>query len=335
MIKRLKKLFRKSQVTIPHDPLSKAAEVPVLARVARARSGAEILLTPYIDERGNLCVALKVGEDTHSTVMLGLQFRDWSVDDVLGRKEVQRLLETMEDLAAVASPVNASEDGPRTSGDSVARRLGIVAIVMSFLSIGVSLFAIVLSLASKSFDSAESFDEFAPVTSQTGEAGEPLRPVSLSPSALAVLKDVVARSGFSLNPNGQPVVMFADPNCAACREFEGWIAADQYKTFSPLVVPVAFRSGSREAAAAVLCAKDQAKAWADAVAGKPGEACEDGLKQIDINNAAFQAMGLTYTPTFVALNGALKERVASPQEMRSWADQNSSTLSQEPNNNKN
>jgi len=147
---------------------------------------------------------------------------------------------------------------------------------------------------------------------------------TLGPGGMALLREAAASTGFSLNDQGQMVVMFSDPLCPACRQFEEWIAADRYQTFSPLMVPVALLQGSRDTAAAVLCSTEQVGAWQAAIAGNAtgGAACAAGQAAVDRNNAIFATLGFTHTPTFVAMNGAILVGSRSPQEMAAWALQN-------------
>lgn len=151
---------------------------------------------------------------------------------------------------------------------------------------------------------------------------------TLGATGIALLTEAAASTGFSLNDQGQMVVMFSDPLCPACQQFESWIAEDQYQTFSPLMVPVAFRPGAREVAAAVICSQNQAKDWEAAVAGvfpvSGAEVCEEGLQAVDRNNEIFRALGFTHTPTFVAMNGRFMVGAQSPQDMRQWAQANGS-----------
>jgi len=149
---------------------------------------------------------------------------------------------------------------------------------------------------------------------------------TLGPKGMALLVEA-ARTGFSLNDQGQMVVMFSDPMCPACRQFEKWIAEDGYQTFSPLMLPIAILHGSREASASVLCSTDQANTWRAVIAGESAPnadrgVCADGLAAVDRNNEIFTALGFTHTPTFVAMNGAILVGARAPQEMAAWARQN-------------
>jgi len=120
----------------------------------------------------------------------------------------------------------------------------------------------------------------------------------ISPTDVPVLKEAVRRSGIIIDPDGAPVAMFSDPLCPSCRKFEASIAKDGYKQFVPLVIPVAFKPGSMDVAAGILCAKDPVKAWKDVMAMSPdrvkppAEPCDEGRKIIEQNNADFAKMRL-------------------------------------------
>ena len=228
--------------------------------------------------------------------------------------------DTMEDEAVARQTLGA--DGVKRGRSSRAPLIiSSVALVVSLFSLVVSGYGFVVSLAGSTQTMiAAPSQSSSSLSLQTLETK--LAEDQLGPAGFAILKDAVARTGFSLNTNGALVVMFADPLCAACKQFEQWIAADDYKTFAPLVVPVAFQPGAADQAAAVLCSKEQARAWRKVIAGEKLEACEDGRRQLELNNAAFTAMGLSSTPTFIAMNGKILVGVRSPKEMAKWAAEN-------------
>ena len=238
--------------------------------------------------------------------------RSMPLYDVLLDRLVEQLRAGREAFAA--SPATAP---------GASRRLAYVSVGLSVLALGISVAAAAASFYGMSVSLAARVTP--PIVSAGGDmlgafAGIRLSEDRLGPTGLAVLQDVAARSGFSLNPEGQAVVMFADPLCPACKQFEQWIAEDGYATFAPLIVPVAFQPGAMEAAAAVLCARGrEAEVWRQAVAGAALQPCEDGRRQVEINNAAFETLGLSGTPAFVALDGQLLIGARSPAEMARWA----------------
>lgn len=144
----------------------------------------------------------------------------------------------------------------------------------------------------------------------------------LDPSQMLVLLEAVRASGVSRFDQGDPFVMFSDPNCPACRAFEGQMAKEGW-AFNPLIVPVSFQTGSQDAVAGVLCAADVAKAWQQAVEGKPAPACDKGRLQAALNNEAFSALGLDSTPTFVSMTGQVFRGASDLNTLLSWARANS------------
>lgn len=143
----------------------------------------------------------------------------------------------------------------------------------------------------------------------------------LNATELQILKEAVEAAGISRTDQGDPFVIFSDPNCPSCQAFEkrmeemGW-------PFNPLIVPVAFQKGSEEAVAGVLCAKDVGKAWAQAVKGQPPEACDAGRRQVALNNASFVALRLNSTPTFVSVGGRLAAGATDVEALMKWAEEN-------------
>jgi thiol:disulfide interchange protein DsbC len=113
---------------------------------------------------------------------------------------------------------------------------------------------------------------------------------------------------------------FSDPNCPACQELERE-AASLKSGQGFAVIPVGFQPGSRVLAAKVLCAKDQARAWADALRGvAPNEQpCEAGLRKVDENNNLFASIGASATPTLVSANGQLAQGSAPSAQLQLFA----------------
>lgn len=130
----------------------------------------------------------------------------------------------------------------------------------------------------------------------------------------------------ALFPEGTPpVYVFSDPKCPACRAVEP--AIQEVAQHQPVVVlPVAYKPGSDEVAVDALCRADwqqQAETWRDAMAvdvrGKENtlndelfknrdrvpKLCTKGKDWLEKNRQAFEAMGLTQTPSVVNEDGKL------------------------------
>lgn len=142
-----------------------------------------------------------------------------------------------------------------------------------------------------------------------------------------ILAKVVAESGIALNPSskGKPFAVFSDPNCPACRELEKQLQSMDKGKFMPIVVPVAFKQGSVEAVAGVMCSKNVAAAWT-AAAGTdipPAPTCAKGESQAQNNNAAFVALRFSSTPTLVAPNGRVIAGTGTSEQVLRWLAENS------------
>jgi protein-disulfide isomerase len=119
------------------------------------------------------------------------------------------------------------------------------------------------------------------------------------------LTEVTAAKGIALRRQGTTFYVFSDPNCPFCKELESNLA-NVDPSLNPTIVPVGFKPGSREASAAALCSSDPAKAWHDLLVTnvQPIAApCEKGLNQVDANNALFERLQFTSTPTLVSPKG--------------------------------
>lgn len=141
----------------------------------------------------------------------------------------------------------------------------------------------------------------------------------------AVLSDEeakkVATAGRVLVREGKKMlVAFSDPNCPSCRDLD--LQASRFDGNTGLtVIPVAYKDGSRDLAASILCSANPGKAWADYMqAGtRPGNGpCDKGLAQVDANKVLFEQIGGTATPTLVAPNGTLAAGAADTPVLVAW-----------------
>lgn len=127
---------------------------------------------------------------------------------------------------------------------------------------------------------------------------------------------VSASAKIQVSKSGPSLVVFSDPNCPFCQRLEATLG-DFDKKAAISVIPVGYKSGSKELAAAVLCAKDPAAAWKTAITyGKsPGPVCAEGLKKIELNNQLFESLNLTSTPTLVSPKGLMLNGALQAQEL--------------------
>lgn len=144
----------------------------------------------------------------------------------------------------------------------------------------------------------------------------------LTGDELQVLAEAVDRSGISTDQKGSLFILFSDPNCPACQRLEKAIEESGSK-FSPLIVPVAFKEGSMERAAGVICSAEPGKAWVKAIGGqKVDEACGLGRQVVEANNASFLALHFNSTPTLVSAAGKVAVGINDFESLMQWVKDN-------------
>jgi len=134
---------------------------------------------------------------------------------------------------------------------------------------------------------------------------------------------VRAGAQIRMREGGTPFYAFVDPMCIACQELERHLDGVD-REYSVVALPVAFLSGSRDLAAAALCAKDRVAAWHKAAVAQPvgTKPCDEGLKQVDANNALFLSLGFTATPTLVAPNAKVVQGTGEAVQIAGWVKGN-------------
>jgi protein-disulfide isomerase len=144
------------------------------------------------------------------------------------------------------------------------------------------------------------------------------------PDAVAVLtaeeaKKVAGAGRIMVRDGKQMLVAFSDPNCPSCHDLDSQ-ASHFDGTTGLTVIPVAYKEGSRDLAAAILCSANPGKAWTDSMMGqRPSNApCDKGYAQVDANRALFEKIGGTATPTLVAPNGSLAAGSADTNILVAW-----------------
>lgn len=131
-----------------------------------------------------------------------------------------------------------------------------------------------------------------------------------SAQEMAGLAALAVTSGVKLTGDGKPFYVFSDPKCPFCRQLEGTLEAlGTNSGFQAVILPVAYKDGSKEVVSGVLCSKDAAGAWVAALREGAGQkaspACVDGDKKVAANMAMFEQMSLNSTPVIVTPNGTL------------------------------
>lgn len=132
------------------------------------------------------------------------------------------------------------------------------------------------------------------------------------------LAQVVAAPGILMRADGRPFYVFSDPNCPFCVELERSLMKMD-PSLKPVLLPLGFKPGSRDLAAAALCSDNPAKAWREALVEgvKPAAAvCEKGLKQVDDNMTLFQQLRLSSTPTMISASGQVVVGSGDPERIK-------------------
>jgi len=150
-------------------------------------------------------------------------------------------------------------------------------------------------------------------------AGQPQQPKQLEslPEKLS-LSDLKSQNQIQIGRGAPVLYVFGDPSCPACKSLDATL---QQMKVSYAVIPVALRGEDAAVRSArVMCAKDQAKAWAKEMNGEDSQletidrhelaACAQ--KVID-NMKSFRKFGLSGTPSVVS---AATGRVAIPQNQQ-------------------
>jgi thiol:disulfide interchange protein DsbC len=152
-----------------------------------------------------------------------------------------------------------------------------------------------------------------------GQAQQTAAP-TIDQEGLATLKRIRDKQGIALAPIGpgsRVLYIFADPNCPHCRSLE-LALAQMPSNVVPVIMPVAFFSGSDIATSQVMCSKDRVAAWKsviDGTAPKDAHACDAGTHTVKINSDLFTGVGFNSTPTIIADNGRILVGEASRDEL--------------------
>lgn len=138
----------------------------------------------------------------------------------------------------------------------------------------------------------------------------------LDASEMEQVRAAGAATGIAMRSGGIPFYVFSDPSCPFCVELERSLGKID-PAYQPIVLPLGLKPGSREIAAAAVCAKDKAKAWTGALLeGKAGgEVCAAGLAAVDANDALFRRLSLNSTPTMISPKGLIIVGSGSPERI--------------------
>lgn len=194
---------------------------------------------------------------------------------------------------------------------------------LAVVTLAVIVFAPVAGRSPGAYPAGLTADNSAALIAAAQAAVNPPRDAAqprVTANELTMLRTAAQRSGIALADSGKVFYVFSDPNCPFCQQLEGTL--EQLGSgYQPVILPVAYKPGSKDLAQAMLCTKDskgqrdaaaQRKLWRQALA-KPGEAlkgagpadCAEGLTQLTDNMTLFEMLKLTGTPTLITPSGRL------------------------------
>ena len=126
---------------------------------------------------------------------------------------------------------------------------------------------------------------------------------------------------------GKNLVIWSDPLCPHCRDFEQKVLDKLPATLGVTVVPVAFKHGSRPILSYAACASTAAERgarWKNLMSEQPAgidvaQQCATGPAIADSNSALFARAGLRTTPTLMKPDGEVFDGdVNSVEAVTSW-----------------
>jgi len=122
--------------------------------------------------------------------------------------------------------------------------------------------------------------------------------------------------------NGRRVlVMFSDPYCPYCKQFEQTLQEINDLTLYVFMFPV-IRPQLADHSKAVWCSPDKSKAWIDlALHGKPPAASASCSNPVEKNLELGHKLGVNSTPTLYLANGERIAGAMSPADLRQMLDQ--------------
>lgn len=122
--------------------------------------------------------------------------------------------------------------------------------------------------------------------------------------------------------NGRRVlVMFSDPYCPYCKQFEQQLQEINDVTVYVFMFPV-IRPQLADHSKAVWCSADKAKAWIDlALHGKPPTAGTSCSNPVEKNLELGHKLGVNSTPTLYLANGERISGALSASDLRQMLDQ--------------
>lgn len=149
-------------------------------------------------------------------------------------------------------------------------------------------------------------------------------------SLLPIKKALTQASFITLRApgaGGKTLVIWSDPLCPNCRDFEQKVLAALPATLGVTVIPVSFKHGSRPLVSYAACAStaaDRAARWKNLLSEQPTgldvtQQCETGPAIADGNSSLFARAGLRSTPTLMKPDGEVFQGDQhSAEDVASW-----------------
>ena len=117
------------------------------------------------------------------------------------------------------------------------------------------------------------------------------------------------------------VAIFSDPDCPHCRRLENEIRSVTDVTLYTFVMPIpSLHPEARAKAIAVWCAADQVQAWHSLMWDDQAPPSADCAHPVDRNIALGERLGITGTPTLIAITGQRLAGAASAEQIEAWLE---------------
>lgn len=145
------------------------------------------------------------------------------------------------------------------------------------------------------------------------------------------IKEALSQASYinlrAASAGGKNLVIWSDPLCPHCRDFEQKVLDKLPATLGVTIIPVAFKHGSRPTLSYAACASTAAERgarWKNLMSDQPtgidvAQQCATGPAIADSNSALFARAGLRATPTLMKPDGRVFDGdVNSVEAVTSW-----------------
>lgn len=157
------------------------------------------------------------------------------------------------------------------------------------------------------FDMKEQVD----ITAQRQGEQQASRKVEYPAQFLANAIKVVRGDG------SRQLVVFSDPNCPYCKKLEQELEKVDNVTVYTFLYPV-LGEDSKTLAIATWCAADRAKAWSDMMLRGKRPVLTSCVTPISDNTVLGSRLGVTGTPTLIAVDGRMLPGAAPADKINEW-----------------